>query len=87
MAAKSRLSREFDEERTTESGELDQLIDAEANWALIFSDTGDLQGLLIPKGYTEDDTPASLVAIIKMFNTEQGSHHATDHSQEVTTYH
>ena len=86
MAAKSRLSREFDEERTTESGALDQLIDAEASWALIFSDTGDLQGVFIPEGYTEDDTPASLVAIIKMFKTEQGSHHATTH-QYGNVYH
>lgn len=86
MAAKSRISREFDEERTTESGELEKLIDVDVNWALIFSDTGDLQGVFIPEGYTEDDTPASLVAIIKMFKTEQGSHHATTH-QYGNVYH
>jgi hypothetical protein len=86
LAAKSRISREFDEERTTESGELEKLIDVDVNWALIFSDTGDLQGVFIPEGYTEDDTPASLVAIIKMFKTEQGSHHATTH-QYGNVYH
>jgi hypothetical protein len=86
LAAKSRISREFDEERTTESGELEKLIDVDVNWALRFSDTGDLQGVFIPEGYTEDDTPASLVAIIKMFKTEQGSHHATTH-QYGNVYH
>jgi len=85
MYRRDRFPHGFNEERTTDTGELDQLTDN--NWALIFNNDGNPIGMFIPEGYTEEDAPISLVAIVRAFNTEQEPHHATVKNQQISTYH
>lgn len=45
----------------------------DGDWCIIFDKNGDPKGLFIPNGYTEDDTPETIIHLLKQVGISVGN--------------